>query len=288
MIRRAVIPAAGFGTRFLPATKVVPKELLPIVDRPALQLIVEELVESGIEEIIFVISPGKEAVANYFTSGGILEETLKTRGQLDLIQSVRNLIEKSRFRAVYQESPQGLGHAVACARDAVGDEPFAVVLPDDLVRSTVPCLKQLIEVFDRDQLSVVALQDVPAEEVHRYGIVGGASKKGRVPFRVTRVVEKPKKEEAPSHWAIIGRYILDPAIFSYLDQMRPGAIGEIQLTDGLAMLAEKKGLMGLPFEGLRIDAGRPPGFLEANLRYAFDDPMTAEALRPVLKELLKS
>jgi UTP--glucose-1-phosphate uridylyltransferase len=286
-IRKALIPAAGLGTRFLPATKVVPKELLPIVDRPALEYIVEELADSGIEEVVFVIHPDKEIIADHFRLGGNVEEALRKRGQIDRLASHHALLKRLKFTITYQKEPLGLGHAVLSGRDAIGDEPFAVVLPDDLVRSKVPCLRQLIEVYEKEKLTVVALEDVPRDQVKFYGIVSPGKKVGKSAFRVEKIIEKPAVDEAPSCWAIIGRYVLDPAIFGAIEKTRPGAIGEIQLTDAIAMIAKEKGVIGLPFEGKRIDAGRCDGYVEANLLYGFDNPTVAAKLRPILKTLLK-
>ncbi|MFH1262164.1 MAG: UTP--glucose-1-phosphate uridylyltransferase [Pseudomonadota bacterium] len=286
-IRKALIPAAGLGTRFLPATKVVPKELLPIVDRPALEYIVEELADSGIEEIVLVIHPDKQIIAEHFRVGGNLEEALKKRGQIDRLAIHHRLLKRVSFTIAYQKEPLGLGHAVLCGRDAIEGEPFAVVLPDDLVRSKVPCLKQLIDVYNHEKLSVVAVEDVPREEVRSYGIVEPGKKVGLNAFRVEKIVEKPAVDQAPSNWGVIGRYVLDPAVFPALEKLRPGAIGEIQLTDALAVLAREKGLIGLPFEGTRIDAGRCEGYIAANLLYGFDNPTVAAKLRPILKTLLK-
>ena len=283
--KKAVIPAAGLGTRFLPATKVVPKELLPIVDRPAIEYVVEELVESGIEEVIFVISPDKEAVFEHFSMTGIAETILKKKNKLSLLKNHHQLLSRAKFRKTYQKDPLGLGHAVLCAEEIVGKEPFVVVLPDDLIQSRVPCTRQLMDLSEKENCSVVALQEVPRDQVPLYGIVSGSTPGSQKPFRIGQIVEKPKIEEAPSQWAIVGRYVLDPSIFDYLKKTKPGAIGEIQLTDGLAALSREKGLIGLPFEGRRLDAGQPRGYLEANLRYAADRKEFIDPLRSLFREL---
>lgn len=285
-VRKAVIPAAGLGTRFLPATKVVPKELLPIVDRPALEYIVEELADSGIEEIILVINSDKRSIIEHFTRGGVVEEALIARGQLARMGKLHGLLDRVKFRTAFQEKAMGLGHAVLSAKSEVGNEPFAVVLPDDLVRAKVPCLQQLLRAYEREKISVVALDEVPADHVSRYGIVSGRGSETRKPFRIETIVEKPKNEEAPSRWAIIGRYVLEPEIFSVLEKTKPGAIGEIQLTDALAVIAKGKGLLGFPFEGVRLDAGQPPGLLQAAVLYALDDPEIAGNLKPFLRTIL--
>ncbi len=287
ILRKAVIPAAGLGTRFLSATKVVPKELLPIVDRPALEYIVEELLESGIQEVILVISPGKEIIFDHFTLGGTLEEILVKRGQISLLSRLERLIKQIKFRKVYQHEALGLGHAVLCAKEVVGREPFAVVLPDDLVKARKPCLAQLLSAFKTESISTIALEKVPKDQVHCYGIVGGNFSEESNYFRLNTIVEKPSLDKAPSQWAIIGRYVLTPTIFDLLEQTPPGKIGEIQLTDALAKLAEIEGVIGIPFEGKRIDIGQPVGFVEANLLFAMEHLEAKKALAPVIEQFTR-
>ncbi|HLG19362.1 MAG TPA: UTP--glucose-1-phosphate uridylyltransferase [Bdellovibrionota bacterium] len=284
--RTAVIPAAGLGTRFLPATKVVPKELLPIVDRPALEYVVDELAQSGIDEIILVIGSEKESIFEHFSMGGPVEQLLEARGKLDLLKRHRELLKKVKFRKAYQPEPKGLGHAVWCAKEEVGHRPFVVVLPDDLIRSNVPCVRQLIDVTAKEGCSAVAVERVADDAVKSYGIVAGPDMDSGKPFRVETIVEKPSPKETPSRWAIVGRYVLDPVIFSALEKIDPGAIGEIQLTDGLAELARSKGLVAVPFEGRRLDVGQPPGYLEANMIYATDRKDLAPIVRRLAREIV--
>lgn len=286
-VRKALIPAAGLGTRFLSATKVVPKELLPIVDRPALEYIIEELVESGIEEVILVIHPEKQNIANHFARGGMIEDALKARNQTDRLARLHHLIDSVTFTFTYQAEPLGLGHAVYCGRSAVGNEPFCVVLPDDLVRARVPCMKQLISVYEKEGKSVIAVREVPRDRTKYYGIVSADKPSAEIAFRVNDIVEKPPVDQAPSRWAVIGRYVLDPSVFEALAKVKPGAIGEIQLTDALVALAKKQGVMALPFEGTHVDIGQALGYVEANLLYAFDQPDMAEKLRPFISTLLE-
>lgn len=284
-VQKALIPAAGMGTRFFPATKVVPKELLPIVDRPAIQIIVEELIASGISEIVFVIHPTKEAVFEHFQKGGVVEELLQSRNKVRLFQPLHKLLNKAKFHKVYQREPLGLGHAVLCGKEVIGDHPFVVVLPDDLVRSKTPCTQQLLNVWEKEKKSVIALEKVPEEKVGLYGIVGGKAVDSTSPFPIEIVVEKPSVEKAPSRWAIIGRYVLTAKVFTWLEKLRPGAIGEIQLTDALSKLIEDEGLMGCPFEGERIDVGQPPGYVAANLIYGSDHRKICEGIQPFLDRL---
>jgi UTP--glucose-1-phosphate uridylyltransferase len=285
--RKALIPAAGLGTRFLPATKVVPKELLPIVDRPAIEYIVEELAQSGIEEIVFVVSREKDAIFDHFSTGAVAEAILRERGHLGKLSRLRDLAKRLKFHRTYQLEPRGLGHAVYCGREAIGDEPFVVVLPDDLVRSKTPCVRQLIDVYEKRKCSIVAVEQVPRERVRFYGIASGKGSDRSKPFKVEHVVEKPSPEEAKSNWAIIGRYVLEPQVFDALEKAPPGAIGEIQLTDALGVLMKSRGLCAVPFEGTRIDSGQPHGWLEANLVFAMDRPDLKASLTPVLRRLTK-
>lgn len=284
-IRKAVIPAAGYGTRFLPETKTLPKELLPIVDQPVIQVVVEEAVASGIEEVILVTGPGKYQVVEHFRPNPALEQFLDQKGKQDLLEEVQRIGSMVRVRSVTQKTPLGLGHAILCAKKAVGNEPFAVLLPDDIVDGPKPCLQQLID-SRRDlppDVASVALYHVPLEQIHRYGVIEGKVVSENL-YRVERIVEKPSSEEAPSLFAVMGRYVLPPNIFSVLEKTKPGAGGEIQLTDGLAELANGKKLCGYCFEGIWYDVGSKLGFLEANVAFG----MQRSDLGPELKEFLNS
>lgn len=286
-IKKAVIPAAGLGTRFLPATKVVPKELLPIVDKPGIQYIVEEAVAAGVEEIIFVISPDKKQVVDHFRPAVELEKCLSERGKRDLLQSVASLNTLAKYTVVYQEKPLGLGHAVFCAREAVGDEWFFVFLPDDLIDHEVPCAVQMLQSWEAHNGAVLAVMQVAWEEVHHYGVVKAAPLTASL-GKVESIIEKPKREQAPSNLAVIGRYILPPEIFLILEKLKPGAIGEIQLTDALAGLVKKPGLYALQFEGDRFDIGNKVGFLEANINYALKHEGLSQKAFDLIKMIAES
>ncbi len=273
-IRKAIFPVAGLGTRFLPATKTVPKEMLPVVDRPLLQYAVDEALASGIEEIVMVTGRHKAAIEDYFDFQPELEETLESRGKDAELALVRGVVpEAGRVAFVRQQRALGLGHAVWCARRFVGDEPFAVLLPDDLVMSDVPCLKQVIDAAEETGGNVVAVEDVPRERTSSYGIVDPGADDGRL-AEVRGLVEKPPPAEAPSTLGVIGRYALRPGIFRLLGGTRAGAGGEIQLTDALAASIGSAPFHGLRFEGRRFDCGDRAGFLEANVAHALrrDDP----------------
>ena len=266
-VKKAVIPVAGLGTRFLPATKTVPKELLPIVDIPSIQYVVQEAVDAGIEEIIFVTGRGKDVIEDHFDEAPELEQILTNRGNTEMVKTLRRIAEMIEVVSVRQKVPLGLGHAVLCARDLVGDEPFAVMLADDLVDSEVPCVKQLIDIFNREEESVIALMQVPLEEVHQYGVIKGKEIEPRL-YEIETTVEKPVSSEAPSRMAIIGRYVLRPEIFKILQSQPPGRGGEIQLTDGLATLARQRKMFGCAFTGERYDIGDKFGFVRATVAYA--------------------
>jgi UTP--glucose-1-phosphate uridylyltransferase len=286
-IRKAVIPAAGLGTRFLPATKSVPKELLPIVDVPTIQYIVKEAVESGIEDVIFVTGRGKNAILDHFDSYPELEEKLEKEGKYDLLSLLRETGTMVKVISVRQPEPRGLGHAVLCAKDLIGDEPFVVLLGDDLVDSGVPCTKQMIDVYNKHNKSVVALMRVPDEDVPRFGIVGGSNIAERV-LQLDTMVEKPSLAEAPSNLAIVGRYILRPSIFKYLEEVKPGKAGEIQLTDAMERMMKVEGFVGYEFVGDRYDAGDKFGFIQANINYALKRRDIAPRLKAYMKELCSS
>lgn len=285
MIRKAIIPAAGLGTRFLPATKAVPKELLPIVDIPTIQYIVQEVVDAGIEDVILITGKGKSKIVDHFDVYPELEEKLEKEGKLDLAEALRRTSQMVKVISVRQGTPRGLGHAVLCAKDIVGDEPFVVLLGDDLVDAKVPCTKQMIDVYNKYKKSVVAMMEVPDEDVCKFGVCAGKKLSDRV-TELTTMVEKPKLEEAPAKTVIVGRYILTPRIFSILEETDPGKGGEIQLTDAMARLMKEEGFLGYEFEGERYDAGDKFGFLQANIAYAMKRPDIAPRLREYMKSLV--
>ncbi|MEH7106956.1 UTP--glucose-1-phosphate uridylyltransferase GalU [Bacillus sp. JJ1764] len=266
-VRKAIIPAAGLGTRFLPATKAMPKEMLPIVDKPTIQYIVEEAVESGIEDIIIVTGKGKRAIEDHFDHSFELEHNLLEKGKFELLSEVQKSSKLVDIHYIRQKEPKGLGHAIWCARKFIGNEPFAVLLGDDIVQAEKPCLKQLIDQYERYNASVLGVQTVPEEEVSRYGIVDGKMMGERF-YSVNSLVEKPKQEEAPSNLAILGRYILSPKIFGILGKQRPGTGGEIQLTDAIAALNQHEAVYAYDFEGVRYDVGEKMGFIKTTIDFA--------------------
>ncbi|WP_268624027.1 UTP--glucose-1-phosphate uridylyltransferase GalU [Paenibacillus alvei] len=284
-IRKAIIPAAGLGTRFLPATKAMPKEMLPIVDKPTIQYIVEEAVDSGIEDIIIVTGRGKRAIEDHFDNYFELEHNLLEKDKLALLEEVRKSSEMANIHYIRQREPRGLGHAIWCARKFIGNEPFAVLLGDDIVQAEVPCLKQMIDVYDRYESSVVGVQPVPWEHVSRYGLVAGPSVEERL-IRAELLVEKPDKESAPSNWAIMGRYILTPRIFELLEQQEAGVNGEIQLTDAIAQLSAEQNVLAYHFDGQRHDVGEKLGFIETTLHYALQRPELREDLLEYMKRMI--
>jgi UTP--glucose-1-phosphate uridylyltransferase len=288
-IRKAVLPVAGLGTRFLPATKAQPKEMLPIVDKPLVQYAVEEVAASDVPMVVFVTGRGKNAIENHFDVSAELEQELAGRGKEDLRQQLRSISGLLQIVYVRQKEPRGLGHAVLAAREVIGGEPFAVLLSDDVIESRVPCLKQMLAVFERYGRSVVAIQRVERKAVSNYGIIRGQRVSdpdwdGRL-FRIEDMVEKPRPSEAPSNLAIIGRYILTPGIFEELAATGAGAGGEIQLTDGLRRLREKEPIYGFLFEGKRHDAGDKLGFLETTVELALKRPDLGKPFRKYLKSL---
>lgn len=284
-IRKAIIPAAGLGTRFLPATKAMPKEMLPIVDKPTIQYIVEEAVDSGIEDIIIVTGRGKRAIEDHFDNYFELEHNLLEKDKLALLEEVRKSSEMANIHYIRQREPRGLGHAIWCARKFIGNEPFAVLLGDDIVQAEVPCLKQMIDVYDRYESSIVGVQPVPWEHVSRYGLVAGPSVEERL-IRAEQLVEKPDKESAPSNWAIMGRYILTPRIFELLEQQEAGVNGEIQLTDAIAQLSTEQNVLAYHFDGQRHDVGEKLGFIETTLHYALQRPELREDLLEYMKRMI--
>ncbi|MEN6314998.1 MAG: UTP--glucose-1-phosphate uridylyltransferase GalU [Clostridiaceae bacterium] len=266
-VRKAVIPAAGLGTRFLPATKAQPKEMLPIVDKPTIQYIVEEAIASGIEDIMIVTGRGKRAIEDHFDKSYELEDILKRKGDeglLSLVQDISNLVNLNYVR---QKEPRGLGHAIHCARSFIDNEPFAVLLGDDIVDSEVPCLKQLIDVYEKYNTTVLGVQRVPEQDVSKYGIIAGTQVGDRI-YKVSDLIEKPERDKAPSNVAILGRYIISPEIFTYLDKAEPGKGGEIQLTDALKKLLSTGSMYAYDFVGKRYDVGNKLGFLEATVEFA--------------------
>jgi UTP--glucose-1-phosphate uridylyltransferase len=286
-VRKAVILAAGLGTRMLPASKVIPKEILPVVDKPAIQMVVEEAVASGIEEIVLVLSPGRTTVLQHFQSAPELERLLEARLKHDLLEVVRYTNTLARFSTAHQHEPLGLGHAVLQSREAVGDEPFAVMLPDDIFDGEKPCLRQLLDIAESDGAPVVALTRVPPSEVPKYGIVAVKTVRPRL-HQLVGMVEKPPLNQAPSDLAIMGRYVLTPDIFPLLDGAKPGAGGEIQLTDGLLELSARRKLYGYEFEGVRYDLGDRVGFLTAQIGFGLKRPELADRLRAYLKTIPSS
>lgn len=285
-VRKAIIPAAGLGTRFLPATKAMPKEMLPIVDKPTIQYIVEEAVKSGIEDIIIVTGKGKRAIEDHFDSSFELEQNLLKKGKLDLLEEVQKSSKMVDIHYIRQKEPKGLGHAIWCARKFIGNEPFAVLLGDDIVQAETPCLKQMIDQYDRYKASVIGVQHVPEDEVSRYGIVDGKEIHERF-YSVNSLVEKPKKEVAPSNLAIMGRYILSPKIFEILDQQKPGAGGEIQLTDAMAELNRFEAVYAYDFEGTRYDVGEKFGFIKTTIEVALQRDELREELLGYLEEKIE-
>ncbi|GBC81486.1 UTP--glucose-1-phosphate uridylyltransferase [bacterium HR10] len=283
-IRKAVFPAAGLGTRFLPATKAQPKEMLPLVDKPLIQYAVEEAIQSGIEQMIIVTGRGKNAIEDHFDIAFELEQALEERGKRDQAEEIRRIAEMTRFAYVRQKKALGLGHAILVARDLVDDEPFAVLLGDDVIDAPTPCVRQLMAVFERYRAPVIALMRIEGPEISRFGVVRGEMVEPRV-YRLLDMVEKPRPEDAPSNLAIVGRYILTPDIFEELEVTPPGAGGEIQLTDALRALLRRRPIYGYEFEGRRYDAGDKLGFLIATVELALKREDIGEAFRTYLKGL---
>ncbi|CAO3361198.1 UTP--glucose-1-phosphate uridylyltransferase GalU [Azospirillum sp. TSH64] len=283
-VRKVVFPVAGLGTRFLPATKAIPKEMLPLVDRPLLQHAVEEARAAGIEDFVFVTGRSKRAIEDHFDADTELNRTLEERGKIDALEEVRHSeIAPGRCFYTRQQVPLGLGHAVWCARALIGNDPFAIVLPDDFVQGKTPCLKQMVEAYEEVGGNVVAVVDVPREKTSSYGILDVEKDDGRL-ATVRGLVEKPKPEDAPSTLSIIGRYILQPEIFDHLEKQQRGAGNEIQLTDAMANLIGNQPFHGLRFEGTRYDCGDKVGFIEATLAHALNRPDMADKVRAMLRK----
>lgn len=288
-VRKAVFPAAGLGTRFLPATKAMPKEMLPLVDKPLIQYGIEEAIQSGITNVVIVTGRGKTAIEDHFDVSFELEHLLESKGKEGLLDAVRRISDMVDIAYVRQKEALGLGHAILRARDLVGPEPFAAVLSDDVIDSEKPCLRQLLDVYEYFGCSVVALMEVPRDQISAYGVVVADpvtqdGMDGRL-FRIKDLVEKPKAEEAPSNLAIIGRYVLTPEIFTALSETEPGRAGEIQLTDGLRHLLRSRPIYGVKFEGRRFDAGDKLGFLKATVEFALKRADLGDGFREYLRGL---
>lgn len=285
-VRKAVFPVGGMGTRFLPATKSMPKEMLPVVDKPLIQYAVEEAREAGIEEIIFVTGRGKTAIENHFDHSYELEDMLEAKNKTEILAQLRDILpNEGSISYTRQQEALGLGHAIYCAKNIVGDEPFAILLADDLVRADTPCLKQMIDIYNDKGGNVVAIEEVPREKTSSYGILDVASQSGNV-IEVKGLVEKPKPEDAPSNYSIIGRYILQPDVFKHLEEKKIGAGGEIQLTDAMAQMLGSLPFHGLLFNGERFDCGDKTGFILANIAFAMARDDMRDGVTAYLKKIL--
>ncbi|AXP01089.1 MULTISPECIES: UTP--glucose-1-phosphate uridylyltransferase GalU [Bacillus cereus group] len=284
-VKKAIIPAAGLGTRFLPATKAMPKEMLPIVDKPTIQYIVEEAIQSGIEDIIIVTGKGKRAIEDHFDHSFELEQNLLEKGKHEILKKVQES-SKINIHYIRQKEPKGLGHAVWCARKFIGNEPFAVLLGDDIVQAETPCLRQLMDQYEATQSSVIGVQTVPETETHRYGIIDPLAQKGRS-YQVSQFVEKPDQGTAPSNLAIMGRYVLTPEIFTFLENQQTGAGGEIQLTDAIQRLNEIQRVFAYDFEGKRYDVGEKLGFIQTTIEMALQHDGLKNELLSYMEKLLQ-
>ncbi|HDR6312594.1 MULTISPECIES: UTP--glucose-1-phosphate uridylyltransferase GalU [Bacillus cereus group] len=285
-VRKAIIPAAGLGTRFLPATKAMPKEMLPIVDKPTIQYIVEEAIKSGIEDIIIVTGKTKRSIEDHFDNAFELEQNLLEKKKYELLEKVQASSKMVDIHYIRQKEPKGLGHAVWCARKFIGDEPFAVLLGDDIVQAEKPCLRQLIEEYDKTLSSVIGVQTVPENETHRYGIIDPLEQEGRR-YQVRNFVEKPAAGTAPSNLAIMGRYVLTPEIFMFLEQQHVGAGGEIQLTDAIQNLNEIQRVFAYDFEGTRYDVGEKLGFVQTTIEMALQHPELRDDMVVMMQKILE-
>ncbi|OGF48851.1 MAG: UTP--glucose-1-phosphate uridylyltransferase [Candidatus Firestonebacteria bacterium RIFOXYA2_FULL_40_8] len=284
VIKKAVIPCAGLGTRFLPATKAQPKEMLPVFDRPAIQYIIEEALASDIEDIVLVTGRGKQAIENHFDKSFELEHYLKERKQFQLLNNVERIAELADIYYVRQKQPLGLGHAISCAKSYLQHEPFAVFLADDLIYSKTPAIKQLIDVYSKYNCSVLAVQEVPKDKISHYGVIKPVKVSGNV-FKVEDIVEKPAPENAPSNLGVVGRYILVPEIFDILEKVQKGKGGEIQLTDAIKLLLKTKPVYAVKFSGKRYDTGDKLGYMKASIEYALRDKEIGSKLKGYLKTL---
>lgn len=285
-VRKAIIPAAGLGTRFLPATKAMPKEMLPILDKPTIQYIVEEAVAAGIEDIIIVTGKGKRAIEDHFDFAPELERNLIEKEKYDLLEKVQYSSKLVDIHYIRQKEPQGLGHAVWCARNFIGDEPFAVLLGDDIVQSETPCLRQLINQYEDTYSSIIGVQQVSETETHRYGIIDPSSQEGRR-YQVSNFIEKPAQGTAPSNLAIMGRYILTPEIFIFLENQETGAGGEIQLTDAIQQLNKIQRVFAYDFEGKRYDVGEKLGFITTTIEFALQNDELRDDLKKYMSAILQ-
>ena len=286
-IRKAVIPAAGLGTRFLPATKAQPKEMLPIVDKPTLQYIIEECIESGIEEILIITGRNKKSIEDHFDKNIELEMELEKSGKQEMLEMVRNISDMANIHFIRQKEPKGLGHAIYCSKTFVGNEPFAVLLGDDIVyNEEKPCLKQILECYNEYKTSILGVQKVPRENINKYGIVEAKHIENRV-YKVKGLIEKPNMNQTNSNIAILGRYIITPRIFEILENLEPGKGGEIQLTDALLKLSKEEAIYAYNFEGKRYDVGDKFGFLQATVEYALRKDELKDDFIKYLKEIIK-
>jgi len=286
-IKKAVIPAAGWGTRLLPATKAQPKEMLPIVDKPTIQYIVEEAVEAGIEDILLITSKDKQSIEDHFDKSAALESALKEKGKTEMLKEVQHISDMITIHTVRQKEQNGLGHAISCAETFVGDDPFAVLLGDDIIRSEKPVIKQMMEVFEEKNAPVLGCKLVADKDVNKYGIVDYSSKEGDV-YQVEDMVEKPELDEAPSNLAILGRYIITPDIFPILENTPPGKGGEIQLTDALKTLLNQRTVYGYDFDGKRYDVGNKEGFLQTTVEFALEREDLGADFKKYLKQLVEN
>jgi UTP--glucose-1-phosphate uridylyltransferase len=286
-IRKAIIPAAGLGTRFLPATKAQPKEMLPIVDKPAIQYIVEEAMAAGIEDIMIVTGRNKRAIEDHFDKSVELEMILEGKGNFELLKLVQTVSNLADVHYIRQKEPLGLGHAVLCARKFIGNEPFAVLLGDDIIQAEPPFLKQMIDLYEQSRSSVIAVQEVPWDEVNKYGIVSPSAETARYRY-IEDLIEKPERAHAPSNLAIIGRYIIQPEIFDILESCEPGRGGEIQLTDALRILNKQHPMVICPIQGKRFDVGDKLGYIEATIEMALQREDLQEELKAYLKQLTQA
>ncbi|WP_421381514.1 UTP--glucose-1-phosphate uridylyltransferase GalU [Bacillus salacetis] len=285
-VKKAIIPAAGLGTRFLPATKAQPKEMLPIVDTPTIQYIIEEAVSSGIEDILIVTGRGKRAIEDHFDKALLLEDMLESKGKYEELEQIKRISDMADIHYIRQKEPKGLGHAIWCARKFIGNDPFAVMLGDDIVVSEKPCLKQLIERFEEKQSSIIGVQEVPDEDVSKYGVISPIGTVDGDLVKIKDLVEKPPLEEAPSRLAIMGRYVLTPEILDILENVEPGSGNEIQLTDALKELNHQQDMYGYLFNGRRYDIGNKYGFVQATLEFALMRDDLREPLTKWLKEII--
>ena len=285
-VKKAIIPAAGLGTRFLPATKSQPKEMLPIVDKPTLQYIIEEAIESGIEEILIITGRNKKSIEDHFDKSVELELELEQKGKIEMLEMVRDISNMVNIHYIRQKEPKGLGHAIHCAKSFIGNEPFAVLLGDDIVDAKTPCLKQLINAYDEYKTTILGVQEVAKEDTDKYGILDVKHIEDRV-YKVKDMVEKPSVESAPSNIAILGRYIINPSIFDILENQAPGKGGEIQLTDALKTLSTQEAIYAYNFEGRRYDVGDKFGFLEATIDFALKRDELRDDLLNYMKEVVE-